>query len=222
MERRTFLKTLVALGVAITLPVDPTAASLAEIDQAWTATSKHWGLFEVNDYGTLSFANFEGPRTRRDAYDLPAAAKITADDIECCGPLSWHVERYFDDLVETHEEELIAAGFDPELGWREWYESAGAEARAEVARSIDAWLDEEPDWGNEWEDLYITGDAQGAAYSYLQTQARDVLDALSIKIIEGDHPGSSYYAAELHIDPDEANAIAERLGLVMRFVREGA
>ena len=39
MERRTFLKTLVALGVAITLPVDPTAASPAEIDQAWTATS---------------------------------------------------------------------------------------------------------------------------------------------------------------------------------------
>jgi hypothetical protein len=150
------------------------------------------------------------------------AAKISADDIECCGPLSWHVERYFDDLVETHEEELIAAGFDPDLGWREWYESAGDEARAAVARSIDAWLDDEPDWRNEWEDLYVTGDAQGAAYSYLQTQAWDVLDALSIKIIEGEHPGSTYFAAELHIDPDEANAIAERLGFVMRFVREGA
>jgi hypothetical protein len=222
MERRAFLKTLVALGVAITLPVDLTAASPAEIDQAWTATSSHWGLFEVNDYGTLSFANFEGPRTRRDAYDLPEAAKITANDIECCGPLNQHLECYFDDLVADHEEALIAAGVDPDTGWRAWYESASDEARAEVTRSIDAWLDEEPDWSNEWEDLCATGDAQGAAYYYLRTQDWDVLDALSIKIIEGEHPGSTYFAAELRIDPDEANAIAERLGLEMRFVREGA
>lgn len=222
MERRAFLKTLVALGVAVTVPVDLTTASPTEVDQAWTAAASRWQLFEVNRYGTLSFANFESPRTRRDAYDLPEAAKITANDIEDCGPLSRHLECYFDELVADHEEELIAAGIDPELGWRAWYESTSDEARAAVARAIEAWLDEEPDWGDEWEDLYVTGDPQGAAYYYLRTQAWDALDALSIKIVEGDHPGSTYFAAELRIDPDAANAIAERLGLDVRFVREGA
>jgi hypothetical protein len=48
------------------------------------------------------------------------------------------------------------------------------------------------------------------------------MDALGVVIIEGEHPGSSYFAAELRIPVEEANAIAEENGWTIRFVREGA
>ena len=43
-------------------------------------------------------------------------------------------------------------------------------------------------------------------------------DDLDIVIVEGETPGSSYFAAELHGDIDDANERAESLGLPIRFV----
>ena len=47
------------------------------------------------------------------------------------------------------------------------------------------------------------------------------MEAPSIAAIEGEHPDSSYSAAELRIAPEQANAILEGPGLETRFVREG-
>jgi hypothetical protein len=44
-----------------------------------------------------------------------------------------------------------------------------------------------------------------------------MLDALGVVIIEGDHPGSTYFAAELRGEMKVANAVAEREGLPFRF-----
>jgi hypothetical protein len=44
------------------------------------------------------------------------------------------------------------------------------------------------------------------------------LDALGVVIIEGEHPGSTYYAAELVRDIDDANRAAKAAGLPVRFV----
>ena len=38
-------------------------------------------------------------------------------------------------------------------------------------------------------------------------------------IVEGEHPGSTYYAAELRGDIDVANRAAEAAGLRVRFVK---
>ena len=43
------------------------------------------------------------------------------------------------------------------------------------------------------------------------------LDALGVEIIEGKHPGSSYYAAELRQDVDYANEVAREMGWEFRF-----
>jgi hypothetical protein len=43
-------------------------------------------------------------------------------------------------------------------------------------------------------------------------------DKLRVRIVEGDHPGSSYYAAELSGDIDEANRAAEAADIPVRFV----
>jgi len=40
---------------------------------------------------------------------------------------------------------------------------------------------------------------------------------LGVDIIEGEHPGSSYYAAELRQDVDYANQVAKEMGLGFRF-----
>ena len=45
----------------------------------------------------------------------------------------------------------------------------------------------------------------------------DILDLLGIVVVEGEHPGSTYYAAELRQPIEAANAAAEALGLPFRF-----
>ncbi|MEN9642260.1 MAG: hypothetical protein RIR77_1449 [Planctomycetota bacterium] len=44
-----------------------------------------------------------------------------------------------------------------------------------------------------------------------------MLDALSVVIVEGYSPGSTYFAAELRGEMKVANAVAEREGLPFRF-----
>jgi hypothetical protein len=51
MNRRTFLKTLMALGASLPLPLDLLAATESEIDATWKQVRDVWGLFEVNDHG---------------------------------------------------------------------------------------------------------------------------------------------------------------------------
>jgi hypothetical protein len=45
------------------------------------------------------------------------------------------------------------------------------------------------------------------------------VDLLGVDIVEGEHPGSTYYAAELRGDIDVANRAAEAAGLRVRFVK---
>ncbi len=58
---------------------------------------------------------------------------------------------------------------------------------------------------------------QSAALAFFRQQPYEVLDALGVVIVEGEHPGSSYYAAELRGNIDDANRLAEKLGVPIRF-----
>ena len=227
MDRRTFIKTLASLGVAVALPANLAVAAKKEIDAAWVVASHAWDLFEVSEYRTLSYANFEEPQTRREAYWYGGPGDLTTSDIERHYPLFNHVtDRYREHLRQAAE----ATGEEPdsdaleaqvEEGWADWFEQASGSDRAEIDALIEEWLDEAPDWLNEWDELYKTGDAQGAAYDHFSMMSRGQRDALGIVIIEGECPGSSYFAAELHIDVEEANHIARVNDWTIRFVREG-
>ena len=59
----------------------------------------------------------------------------------------------------------------------------------------------------------------GAAKVFFDSLDFDTLDELGIKIVEGEYPGSTYYAAELMGDVEVANAVASRLGVPVRFRR---
>jgi len=53
--------------------------------------------------------------------------------------------------------------------------------------------------------------------AYFEGLDDKTLNALGVEIIEGEHPGSSYYAAELRQDVDYANQVAREIGLEFRF-----
>ena len=90
-----------------------------------------------------------------------------------------------------------------------------------MRESIAGWLADSPDWGYEEDYFPNPADGRTAAMQLLQSEDGDTLDALGVVIIEGEHPGSTYYAAELEKPIAEANREAERLGLTYRFVRQG-
>ncbi len=228
MNRRTFLKTLVALGASLPLPLDLLAATEPEIDATWERIRDVWGLFEVDDYGTLSYANFEEPRTRREAYDIADAVELDIGDIEnipvLAGAAQEHYagllqERFTDSGDELFWEEIESMAADD---WPNWARFCSPVERVELDEVLNEVLGAEPDWQSEWEWFYRSGDAQGAAYDYFLQQENDVLEELGVVIVEGDHPGSSYLAAELEIPVEQANAIAAVNGWMIRFVREGA
>jgi hypothetical protein len=237
MNRRRFLQTLVALGASIALPLD-LSARLADqslpppedvIDRAWTIGSCQWGLFEVDDYGTLSYANFEEPRTRREIYNANTVADFNVQRIEAHWSLCVLIQDCFRESIEG------GAGFNQSLmsgmaqdidervenDWPQWFEQAIGPDRQAIDAQINAWLDDAPDWDAEGEYLYRTATAQGAAHHYFRSQPREDLEALGIRVIEGDCPGSSYFAAELQLSPEKANAIAIDQDWAIRFVREG-
>ena len=94
MDRRTFLKALLALGVSLPTPLDLLAASEQEIDATWNEARDVWGLFEVGEGGVLSFTNYE-KLDRADAYCLPWAAQLTVEEIEYCSSLQWKVSELY-------------------------------------------------------------------------------------------------------------------------------
>jgi len=76
MDRRTFLKSLASLGTSVALPLNLVAAAQSEIDAAWQTASLAWNLFEVSEFRTLSYANFEEPTTRYEAYGLMRSLRL--------------------------------------------------------------------------------------------------------------------------------------------------
>lgn len=223
MDRRSFLKIIASIGASIALPVDLATASQAEVDAAWTEAADRWHLFEVGEYNTLSYANFLEPTTRYDAYGFYSRSDVP----------EWMLENFhdlYDPIQDLYREHLHATR--PRLGeaaiearveadWLTWCRRAKGKDREQIDQVIDNWLSDAPDEDREWEYYYKTGNAQGAAYGYFQYEDPDLMDELGIVVIEGDHPGSTYYAAELHIAVEDANSIAAKNGWPIRFVNEG-
>lgn len=225
MDRRTFLKSLVALGVATRMPIDPAVATDVEVDVAFEAYRDTWHLFEVADHGTLAYANFQPPETRRDAYDLGRADTLMIAEIEDNPVLAEVARTHYARKLEDRGEDIIhddmAIDAEPdEDDWVEWLKAYAPDERAELNIELDQALDSPPDWIHEEDDLYETGNAQGAAYHFFTAENHQLLAQLGVVLIEGEHPGSSYFAAELRCPVPEANAVAANQGWPIRFIRE--
>ena len=243
INRRSFLQALIAAGASYALPAN---ATKMQVDKIWTQAQANPWFFEVNDYGTLVDADIAEPQVWADVFDSTFSDSTNVKDlnreIERCPPLTSYINRALEDEIENLEADLV--GYAPtrlkeqktllkkietlkefrdeyDEPWRDWIELEGENGLAKFNELIDDWLGEPVDWMQS-EFFPARSGPQGAALGFFQDQPYELLDALGVVVIEGEHPGSSYYAAELRNEIDEANGAAEQLGLPFRFKKEAA
>ena len=114
------------------------------------------------------------------------------------------------ELAET--DKLHQALQDDDFGWRNWIIEEGQAGLAWFIDQVEAWLDDPA--GEEAAEQFS---GVALAKKYFECLGYETLDGLGVQIIEGDHPGSNYYAAVLRQDVDYVNNIARSLGLKFRF-----
>lgn len=160
-----------------------------------------------------------------------------------CQPLAWAVQSIYSDFrneLEADLQDAQGAGSghkrkladlkarlqalpeEPEEGAVDWLLGlTNEDFEDRVVPVIETWFGEPPNWNFEDDSLPESGTAQGAALEFFRDMASDELETLGVDIVEGEHPGSTYYAAELRGDIDEANRAAEAAGIAVRFVAAG-
>ena len=191
-------------------------------------------LYEVNEYGTIVTASIPELKIRRDVFDIFTKSIKTTDDlvltIQDCTPL----ESYFQQLAQDrkfeiedqldnargvkrqHLKTLSDALDDYDFGWIDWLKLDGQKSIRKHINIIEEWLNEAIDWSeSEWFTSSYSPQEQAKLFFHYEDQ--NVLEELGIVIVEGCHPGSTYYAAELRNDVDNANITARKLGLNYRF-----
>ena len=177
----------------------------------------------MSEFRTLWYVNFEEPTTRYDAYGFTDASDVDASMLERHYDLYEPIQALYREHLLEQDPALDEATLDERVEdeWLEWCQQASGTDCTNIHWIIDDWLSEAPDPCQEWERYYKTGDAQGAAYDHFLREDPELMDALGIVVIEGDCPGSSYYAAELHIEVEAANRIAAERSWTIRFVYDG-
>jgi hypothetical protein len=199
--------------------------------------SKKLFFFEVDEYGTITVADFKDPKINPDIFDVGVDRLSTPEsiisEIEECAALVEHFRRLawdeHDELmsrIELHDHDdkellrmqrLVKALEDEDDGWKEWIEIEGSDGVRRFEEEIACWLAAPIEWG---EDMPDNATAQSSAKRFFEHEELATLDKLGVEIVEGEHPGSTYYAARLERKIEEANKIAQTLGLPYRFRRE--
>lgn len=201
--------------------------------------------FEVDSDGTLRMAGHVEPKTNAELYeDVAADARRSphalANAMDLCRPLAEEVHSLYEvirdelsaDISEAQkagaghkkrlsalQKRLRAMPEEPEEGVAAWLRALTTrEFHHWVVPEIERWFGSAPDWRIEEEYLPQTATARGAAMEFFESMGGDELETLGVDLIEGEHPGSSYHAAELSIDIDEANRAAAEAGIAVRFV----
>jgi len=193
--------------------------------------------FIVDEYGTLHMKGVVEPTTRAGFYDFIAktwrkSPEALIDAMNECEPLAWAVHSLYSESRQAlHERVQVTADpelqarlddlpEDPEEGAAHWLLNLSlSEFKKLVVPDIKKWFDAKPNWNWEQDHLPLEATAQGAAKAYFENLSIDDLDLLGVEIVEGDHPGSTYYAAELRTDIRKANKAAKDADIPVHFSR---
>ena len=222
MNRRDFLKSLLALGAGTVLPTRVTEAAIStDLTSAWKAARSNPFMFYINEWGALSTNAVEAyPATRMELLGLDSV--LTREDLLNLASDKWDVQylieiAYQDALSERDEDDEP----DPWNGnWEKWFDQADDRTVNCLIEEANTWLEAAPD-GEDYEVATIRGYSdRGQALSYFR-DTFEFCDDFNVVIVEGDCPGSSYFAAELRMDIDEANQLAEAMDLPIRFAEQG-
>ena len=191
-------------------------------------------LFNVDPSGQLSIANYLSPPDRYEAYQCNQAdIKTTEKLLDICiqiDALCWQIYeiswKMFPEMeIEGDDYEAI----------EKFILSIDQNQFVSVRDSVDEWFSEGFDNATEYEtesyngDIVIPLNGHDAAYRLFagyssgDTELPDgvhegeVEELFEIRIIEGEFPGSSYYAAELALPINEVNKRAEAYDMPVRF-----
>jgi hypothetical protein len=122
------------------------------------------------------------------------------------------------EYLDLLNDELSAMPEDPADGVEDWLLGLNPEKFSQlILEKLNEWLSEEPDWAFEQDYIPEATSAYSAAYEYFREMDFVILDAIGVKVVEGQFPGSTYFAAELIISISEANKVAEDMCLEIRF-----
>lgn len=236
ITRRAFLAGVASLGLGSLLSVSVEDASAAEVNRAWSSLVRKPIVFEVDEFNTITVAGIKDPEIRADVYDISTDWIQTIDDliheVKGCYPLTdhfrnlsaaavddWQYQLLEDDTPGLTKQRLrrqIEAVEDLDDGWKQWVRIPEEGKLSDYKKVIDDWLADSIDW-NEIEWFASSAGGQGAAYRFFQEMPYETLEAMGVVIVEGDHPGSSYFAAELRQDVSIANQAAEQCGWPVIF-----
>lgn len=202
-------------------------------------------IYSVTSGGVIIVPGIPEPQIRSDVFERVDMRDVhTCKElivlIEYCQPLERHFQRlslayleehaqpssFANNLVEPRgprsgAQQLILRALrrNPDGGWRQWIEFSGDAALEEFLQRVRDWLDEEIVW-SESDHFDANWNGQAAALAYFEDLPNAILNALGVRIVDGDVPGSSYLAAELRKGLDEANQVAKLLELDFRFTTE--
>ena len=219
MNRREFLISLAALGGAVALPLDGLAKTPdTVVDELWAQALEQPLTFYVNEYGALSADAVEGyPTTRKEllGYDDVASREELIALVEDDG--------YVESVIECEFSDTGAWFDDPEIlsdDWRDWLVVTDDETIDRLIGRVNDWINDLPD-ERDYERADLGGSSgRGHALRFFRDDF-EYGDDFDIVIVEGDCPGSSYFAAELRMDIDEANAYAVAYCIPIRFAAQG-
>lgn len=123
------------------------------------------------------------------------------------------------DQLAACRAKLVCMPLDPYAGMTDWLHSLDERMfDEEVAPHIELWLSEEPGCGEE--EHFGRASGQEDAFRYFSEMDPDDRAALGVVVIEGEHLGSGYRAAELRCTVAQANSAAAAAGIPVHFVGE--
>lgn len=202
--------------------------------------------FDVESGGTLRMANYQEAEIRADFYEYVASfwwrsPADLAEAMDECQPLAWAVQSIYSDFRDELEADVLDAQSaepipkkrfaalqtrlgtlpaEPEDGAEGWLIGlTSREFEDMVVPRIEKWFASSPDWNFEDDYLPDSATAQGAALEFFRGMDSAELDLLGVCIVEGDRPGSTYYAAELRGEIEAANNTAVENHIPVLFVR---
>jgi hypothetical protein len=196
-------------------------------------------VVEVDDNGLLRLADFGEPETRDQLYESLGSWSVSPLDLveamEGNEPFRWAANQIYDDFRDSIEDEILKKGgvkrrikalakrlkqfpddaYDGAVDWI--LGMTDQEFETLIVPGLNQWFSDAPDYEIELDYLPLNVTAQGAALQLFSDIPASQCEALGVVIIEGECPGSSYFAAELRIDAEEANKVADKLGLSIYF-----
>jgi hypothetical protein len=238
LDRRSFLAGLFAISLLPDALRELPEEKIDLTDEIWGMIEDNPAEFIVHSGGTIDLEIDIAPITRAEAFEFGEFELRSAEELtgfaEMVHPVMWELqnlyeeyrsEKYDQDIDDFEEDEKIITEFEekwPEYADEEftakWVLQLSNQDFKNLCSKMRKWAASEPNWTSETD--YFDVPAGGQEYSLMffrDYTEREVLDALGIVIVEGEHPGSTYYAAELSIPVEEANARARKAGIPIIF-----